>query len=90
MAGKRQILSLTPKHAVAMVTDFQRKISKLQCSGEHRQCVQYIRLHVTIVQYNAKTLESHLKIFILEVTIARKFLPHSQIRKAACAIQFAE
>ena len=29
-----------PKHAVAMVTDFQRKIIKLQCSGEHCQCVQ--------------------------------------------------
>ena len=28
-----------PKHAVTMVTDFQRKSSKLQCSGEHCQCV---------------------------------------------------
>ena len=29
-----------PKHAVAMVTDFQHKNSTLQCSGEHCQCVQ--------------------------------------------------
>jgi hypothetical protein len=29
-----------PKHAVTMVTDFQRKSSKLQCSGEDCQCVQ--------------------------------------------------
>ena len=33
-AGKRQILSLIIlNYAVAMVTDFQRKSRKLQCSG---------------------------------------------------------
>ena len=31
-----------PKHAVAMVTDFQHKSRALQCSGQHCQCVQYI------------------------------------------------
>ena len=29
-----------PKHGLTMVTDFPRKSSKLQCSGEHCQCVQ--------------------------------------------------
>jgi hypothetical protein len=66
MAGKRQnSVELYPKHAVAMVTDFQHKSSKLQCSGEHYQCVMCPINFVFmsgIVQYNAKTLGSHLKI----------------------------
>jgi hypothetical protein len=52
---KKKNFELYPRHAVAMVTDFQHKSSTLQCSEE-----QY--------HYNAKPLESHLKIVFIIIS----------------------